>query len=42
MDAKKADALRLYIREKLLDYALTHLVVDYVSFTENAVVDASR
>ena len=40
MDAKKEDALRLHIREKLLDYALTHLTVDHVSFTENAVVEA--
>jgi hypothetical protein len=41
LDAKKEDALRIHIREKLLDYALTHLTVDHVSFTENAVVDAS-
>jgi hypothetical protein len=41
MDAYMADALRHHIREKLLDYAPTHLTVDYISFSENAVVDTS-
>ena len=31
------DELRAHIREQLLDYALTHLTENYVTFTENTV-----
>lgn len=30
-------ALRAHIRNLLLDYSLTYLTTDYVTFTENAV-----
>jgi hypothetical protein len=34
---KRIDKLLAHIREKLLDYALTHLTENYITFTQDAV-----
>ena len=36
------DTLRAHIRNLLLDYALTHLTRDYVSYTKNLIAVVRR
>jgi hypothetical protein len=38
-DSERETALQAHIREKLLDYALTHLTKNYITYTENAVTE---